>query len=70
MDGTYRIGVNYYRGTTTQVASVVVTSGPTTRTYSQTFTTALGSAGNDNFTTICSVLVVTANGTRTITITP
>lgn len=45
--GTYRFGVNYYSGSGPETATLQITAGPVTRSYSRTLTSPRGSSGDD-----------------------
>jgi uncharacterized protein YfaP (DUF2135 family) len=44
--GTYRFGVNYYYGTSTETGTLMLQTGDQIRSRQQTFTQSLGSSGD------------------------
>lgn len=58
--GNYQVGVNYYRGSTPEVASVLIQAGLQARGFSIFLPTALGSSGNASPTPV-GMIVVTGN---------
>ncbi|WP_394793703.1 hypothetical protein [Armatimonas sp.] len=71
-DGVYKIGVNYFEGTSPETANIVITAGAETKHYSKTFDKALGEDGDGIPVMIATVRVATssATGDTTITINP
>jgi hypothetical protein len=55
--GSYRIGVNYYRGSAPEVANVLVAAGLNTRSYSIFLPAALGSSGDANPMPVGTIVV-------------
>lgn len=55
--GTYRVGVNYYRGSSPETASVRVEAGNISRNFQKTLSTALGSGGNANPVHVANIVV-------------
>jgi len=56
--GTYRVGVNYYRGSAPETASVQIQAGDIIKDYSISLSQAEGSAGNANPESVANVEVV------------
>ena len=56
--GTYRVGVNYYRGSAPETASVQIQAGDIIKVYSISLSQAEGSAGNANPESVANVEVV------------
>lgn len=58
--GTYHIGVNYYYGSSPEVANIHIQAGLSTRSFTRNLPTALGSSGNGNPVPVADI-VVTGN---------
>ena len=55
--GTYRIGVNYYRGSGPETAYVQIQAGDIIKDYTVGLIQAEGSAGNENPETVANIAV-------------
>lgn len=55
--GTYRIGVNYYRGDGPETARVQVEAGDEVRNFTQLLTSDVGSAGNNSPISVATLVV-------------
>jgi uncharacterized protein YfaP (DUF2135 family) len=56
--GTYRVGVNYYRGSAPESANVLIQAGDIIKDYTIHLSQAEGSAGNDNPDGVANIEVV------------
>jgi len=56
--GTYRVGVNYYRGSAPESANVMIQAGDIIKDYTIHLSQAEGSAGNDNPEGVANIEVV------------
>jgi len=56
--GTYRVGVNYYRGSAPETAHVQIQAGDVIKDYSVRLSSANGYAGNDNPESVAAIEVV------------
>ena len=57
LSGTYTVGVNYYSGSSPEVATVQVAAGLEVRTFPIQLTDAVGSGGNDSPVRVADVIV-------------
>jgi hypothetical protein len=55
--GTYRVGVNYYRGFSTEIARIEIDAGLLNRKFSRVLTTARGSSGDNSPIPVARIIV-------------
>lgn len=56
--GTYRIGVNYYYGTSPETARIQIAAGTSVRSFTRVLPTALGSSGNNTPVPVADIVVM------------
>jgi uncharacterized protein YfaP (DUF2135 family) len=55
--GTYRVGVNYYRGFSTEIARIEIDAGLLNRKFSRVLTTSRGSSGDNSPIPVARIIV-------------